>query len=344
MDYRKETHFIVAYDGDKVRGKWDILTNQFVGIKGGILKGKSPAFTHNEVRAMNEVLGAAFSLASYADHWNPYTAERGQRLEEIVSVGLVIRHDWRLWEKLGEDTVKLDKACVDYIKTNFGGVYDRESISSYRVYKEYKDLLEKCGEQKEWATGVLREVRSDVPTDFVKGMILRGVHEKIFYGTRNYGFGGMINNWYDMIQTLGDKLEVKHNILTNYTILQWVHNEFKMAHYDETLKNNNNKAWLYYENDNYIVRPLLSRSDFHIEGEIQRNCVERMYMERVADGTTYVVAVRKKDNPNVPYITCEVDKKGNIRQFLLKCNRWVSEEADLLFRDEYQRHLSTSLE
>lgn len=345
MEYRKETHFIVAYEGDKMKGKWDILTNTFIGVKGGVLKSRPASFTYDRTRDMNDVIGSAYRLAtSYTDRWHPYTAERGQRLEEIISVGLRVPHSWSLWQNLCGDKTKLTKECVKYIMDNFGGVYDDESIASYRIYKTYKSVLDKCGEQKSWASCVLREVNSSVPSDFVMGMILRAIHEKVFYTYDGRHFGNLINTWCAMVNTLGDKLEVKHNILTNYTILQWIHNEYKMAHYDEALRKHNDKPWLYFEDETYIVRPLLNRAEFHNEAESQHNCVERMYMERVVEGHTHVVVVRKKENPNNSFITCEVDNRGIIRQYLYRCNNWVNNEKDCAFKELYQVHLLSSLE
>ena len=81
MDYRKENHFIVAYENEQMRGKWDILTNEYIGIRGGVLKGKSPAFNSFEVRNMNETLKAVYDFAMQADHWHPFTLDRGKKLE-----------------------------------------------------------------------------------------------------------------------------------------------------------------------------------------------------------------------------------------------------------------------
>lgn len=346
MEYRKETHFIVAYDdNEKMKGKWDILTNKYIGMKGGVLKSRSSAFAIDLVVAyMDNNLQSAYRFLRYADKWYPFTPQYGQKLEEIISVGLAIADDWALWREFLNDKQKLNKNYVQYIKDNYNGVYSRSSIQGYNTYKKYKDIIDKCGDHKDWATNTLRDIREEIPMDFVKGMILRGIHEKVFVCKNAYDFARMINQWYDYITIIGDKLEVKHNILTNYTILRWLYDEYKNAHYDENLKHFNDKAWLYFEDDNYVVVPLLTRNQFHIEAEVQQNCVERMYMERVANGQTHVVAIRKKYNPDTPYITCEVTNDGDIYQYLLKYNRSPSNESDLDFRYTYQCHLKSSLE
>ena len=53
------------------------------------------------------------------------------------------------------------------------------------------------------------------------------------------------------------------------------------------------------------------------EASHQSNCVERMYMDAVAEGKTHVVVVRYKNNPTDSFITCEVDNRGIILQYYI---------------------------
>ena len=346
MEYRKENHYIVAYDeSGKMCGKWNIHTNEFIGVKGGILKGKSPAFSHQNMKSMDTVLTSAYEfIHNNASMYQGFTTAYGKRLEEIISVGLKVRNgDWRLWAHFLDSKQKLTKECVDYINTHFNGEYCLRSINGYTVYKNFKETVAKCVGKESWATDVFSRVNSIVPVDFSKAMVLRGYHEKVFVEKDGYCFASIINDWYNMIRGMGDTLEVKHNILTNYAILRWTFDKYRIAHYDETLKSCNDKQWLYFENDEYIVRPLISRDDFHNEGEAQHNCVEHMYMERVVNGTTHVVVVRKKANPDDSYITCEVNNNGVITQYLLKYNHVVDNPSDNDFRRIYQDHLLSSL-
>jgi len=344
MEYRKENHFIVAYKDGQCRGKWDILTNQYIGIKGGVLKSKPASFSSQLIEGdMNLSLRSAFYFIGYADRWNPFTLEHGKRIEEVLSVGLKLGCDWQLWREFISNQPKLTKDFVAYINTNYDGVYSCRSIHDYNIYKNYRDTIDKCGDNKQWATEAIARVDSEVPVEFVKGMILRAVHEKVFMTEYSSDFGNIINRWYNYITFIGDKLEVKHNILTNYAILKWIYEEYKNAHCEENLKKYNDKNWLYFEDDNYIVTPLLNRADFHKEAEAQGNCVERLYMEKVALGETHVVVVRKKNNPNASYITCEVNNRGQIVQYLLKYNRYPTNELDIDFKVAYATHLKSSL-
>ena len=346
MEYRKETHFIVAYDGENMRGKWDILTNEYVGVRGSVVKSKPQAFSSANIVNMNPCFQSAFQSVLNGLSWRyTFTPEIGQRLEEIISVGLRVSDRYDMFRHLLDNKTKLNKACVAFLNENYGGIYSIESMSAYNTYLKYKSLVDKCGDHKEWVLRYLSDINKAIPVDFVEGMVLRAIHEKVFYSTGYSGtdIGHIINDWYAMVTAMGDTLEVKHNILSNYRILQWTYNEYKKAHYDENLNKFNNLPWLYYENDNYIVKPLLTRADFHKEAEVQQNCVERMYMELVVQGDTHVVAIRLKSNPDIPYITCEVSNDGYIRQYLLRFNRHPNSEMDINFKDEYKNHLRSSL-
>ena len=47
--------------------------------------------------------------------------------------------------------------------------------------------------------------------------------------------------------------------------------------------------------------------DFSTEGEVQHNCVNRYgYLDKMANGGTLICGVRKLDDIDTPFITCEV--------------------------------------
>jgi hypothetical protein len=152
----------------------------------------------------------------------------------------------------------------------------------------------------------------------------------------------LVENYYNISMTLYGKVEVEKNILTKYAILKYLDEEYKNTHYNEVLNKNNNKPWLYYENETFIVKPILTKEDFHNEGERQHNCVERIYMEKVYEGSTHVVTVRRKSDPNANYITCEVNKNGRIVQYLAAFNQFVTDYDAKQFKNEYATHLENS--
>lgn len=112
------------------------------------------------------------------------------------------------------------------------------------------------------------------------------------------------------------------------------------AEFDKLLNENNNKKWLYFEDETFMCHPLLTCAQFHDEATQQNNCVERMYLKNCAHGETHIVAVRSISNPSQSLITCEIDPKTHeIKQWLCAHNADDTNINSLRFREEYQRHL-----
>ena len=103
----------------------------------------------------------------------------------------------------------------------------------------------------------------------------------------------------------------------------------------------NKREALSFEDENFMVVIPQTRDDFKAEADAQHNCVYSMYLEKVINGDTHVVFVRRKDNPTRSLITCEV-RNGRIVQFLEKYNRSPSDPALDTFRVAYQSHLYNS--
>lgn len=105
-----------------------------------------------------------------------------------------------------------------------------------------------------------------------------------------------------------------------------------------TVKKYNDLPRLYYENDEYFVRPLISAQDFHDEATQQNNCVERMYLREVAYNKTHIVVLRRKTDPSQSFITIEVDNCYTIVQYLAKNNACPPAEIEPFMR-AYKEHL-----
>lgn len=96
---------------------------------------------------------------------------------------------------------------------------------------------------------------------------------------------------------------------------------------------------LNFEDDTFTVVLPTSREDFLNEANSQENCVYSMYMPKVLKGTTYVVFIRRKDNLDKSYVTCEVSIDGHIQQYLTTYNRSVTDPDTIAFKKKYAEHL-----
>lgn len=66
----------------------------------------------------------------------------------------------------------------------------------------------------------------------------------------------------------------------------------------------------FYEDENYLIRPARSAEEIVMEGRILHHCVGGDgYLNGHNTGQTYILMVRLKDEPEIPYITVEIDAK-----------------------------------
>lgn len=349
MKYVKERNFIVAYDDTGCRGKWDILTNQFYGVRGHIVKTRPVSFNDDSLRNYiynredDSIVDVLYFLYNYPDTLTrAYDNERvGQRLEEVISVGLRLSHSSSTFRMLATDTTTLNKECVEYLKENFNNTYSDYAIANYQKSIIYKECFVHVTDEddKAWVRDIISEVNTSLPADYVISMIRRAITEKVRMAYSSYSFCSLMEDWAECLKNMDEEVKVYHNILTMYAIIKWRYEKYREANYDAILKKNNDKPFLYFEDDKYIARPLLSHDDFHREAMRQDNCVENTYMDIVANGKTYIVGIRLKDDPEMPYITCEVNTDGEIEQFLRRFNNYPDAQ-DKVFQRKFQNFIT----
>lgn len=105
------------------------------------------------------------------------------------------------------------------------------------------------------------------------------------------------------------------------------------------------KAKLFFEDENFTMVFPMTATEFVAEGDALNNCLGwNQYADKVANGNNIVCFIRYKDNPNKPYIACDIRKsryeRYEIKQFLGVNNR-TPEDVNAL---EYRRKLAKFLE
>lgn len=80
-----------------------------------------------------------------------------------------------------------------------------------------------------------------------------------------------------------------------------------------------------YEHDDYVIFPPKEVIDLVNEGNKLHHCVGS-YVSSVATGQEYILYLRKKSEPNVPYFTVNVDANNKVRQIHGLCNCNLPEE------------------
>ena len=67
----------------------------------------------------------------------------------------------------------------------------------------------------------------------------------------------------------------------------------------------------FYEDDNYIIRPVRSAEEIVMEGRFLHHCVGgATYLKKHSTGQSYILMLRFKQEPDIPYITVEIDAQN----------------------------------
>lgn len=342
MDYRKEKNFVVAYDGDKVRGKFNFSTASYIGVKGGVVVNKPKAFTKSLLEPVAEENIYAKAMCMVADMGNWYINNHPEcfsRLEAMISVGLFPRSSYDL-----ETKTRLTKDLVNYLKDNHNSIYSRDVVDNWVFDKKYGNLLDDLNENSRLTFRCLITRNNPLPVEYVVPMLRQCQHEHVETLYRDLAW--FVREYYDTAKYLYGNVKVNPNIATNYGQMLFIKRQREKEEQMRNLKEYNDQPWLYFETEKYTIFPLTTTQQFHEEGEHQHNCVEWMYMEKVVKKQTHVVVVREKENPDKSFVTCEVRNDGHIQQFLKTCNACVRQDKDpelYALKLAYQTHLINNI-
>ena len=97
------------------------------------------------------------------------------------------------------------------------------------------------------------------------------------------------------------------------------------------------KAWEFEYGDYRVVIPTTAQ-DIVTEGQRMHHCVGS-YVNRVLENDCYICFVRHKDTPDDCYITCQVYTNGNIGQYFLAYDNYITSAEDKAFYNAFQAHL-----
>ena len=116
-----------------------------------------------------------------------------------------------------------------------------------------------------------------------------------------------------------DELVERINARKNEKQLQEARKKYKkkdqeiMVHLPETRK-------YFWENEEYMIIPAGKCEELVREGQQLHHCVgaSDLYMDRMAEGKSWILFLRKKEDINTPYYTIEIDMEND------KIKQWYS--------------------
>lgn len=101
----------------------------------------------------------------------------------------------------------------------------------------------------------------------------------------------------------------------------------------------------YFEDDNYVIRPAESAEEIVMEGRLLHHCVGSAgYLDKHNKGVTYILMLRFEANPDIPYITIEIDsKEPRIIQWYGERDRKPDKKNMQQWLDGYLEKLKTGM-
>lgn len=348
MIYRKEKQWIVGNEGFYV-----IRLNLDTGV---VYSGEkeyqaaAPLF-HNICE--NETISSA--LAQFVSQYAtlPFEYLSADTLATICSYG-------ERYAALGK-VLDVSKKTVEYI-TNLAELVKEVPISTIKVNtitisvldfqkrvilydkmeKIFAHAIEVAPRIKTLINTVVFSHHVDISDEARISMTRMLIAEKL-YVFPSFMITELLIRWYDCKRAAGEPYDKRpeHGLL-----LEMAETNARIAIYKNTriangLRAHNDLPYLYFEDDTYICRPLITVEDFYDEAEQQSNCVARQYLDPTMRGETHIVSIRYKRDPKHSLITCEIDNNDNIRQYLHAYNKGDITQAEKNFGIKLKEHIQT---
>lgn len=337
---KKERNLLKAYDhAEQFKGAYDMSTRTYIGVKGTYIKTVPKYFSNLSWNDYYRVMITMHrDLPTLCAHNDANLEEIESRFECLLSLHIRLDDVYVLLQPLH----KLNKPFVDWLNTHCDGCYTQHNVEMYELIHNTPGLADLTPEAYDLALALISRMGRTTGKEYCIQFARRWCLEHLDFSFGRNRSIEWAHEIYHRQKAMYGECTVTPNLATNYYNLAYLYSQWQEEHYDDILRMNNDKPYLHYEDDNYIVIPLTSRAMFHAEGTAQDNCVERLYMRMVANGETNVVAIRKKSDPDKSYITCEV-RNGQIYQYLYSHNRRVTDTKALGFQYAYQQHLNSLL-
>lgn len=335
MEFRKEKNVIIATDNGTIKGRYDWVDGIFYGVKGTPIKTIPLAFKvdpvyRNIIHTHRWIIERSFLPA-------PLREVALHRWECLTSLGLYT-DDVDLFTDKDYDFPALKKDLVQYLKEHCECCFSKNTYEQYALVKTNPEYANLTGEYKRCVDIVRNGTYYHLPSKWTISAATRLQLEDAYYIQPGSGICGILDKYYHACQRMEQEPIITKNFIVTIAHTLHIYETYQREHRAELLRKNNDIPELYYENDTYIMRPLLTKEEFHEEAEAQHNCVEWAYLEKVIDGSTHVVVIRRKDNPSKSLITCEISNQFRIRQYYGRYNT-DPKRAEAQFRTELSKYL-----
>jgi hypothetical protein len=345
--YAKEKNVItITLDNSNGSYRLDINTGIFYGIKGSPIKTcprKSEIlslFPYYQREGGSNLANIIHSMINNHTNTSAYAhyATAMQGADKVDALGfppLSLREEQYVY--LGENMKALSAWAKDNDKSEF--VY-----RDFFRWCEYEKAKKNLGAVADLLTPdmyyTIIQSRPDLTTEEI-GVCAYYLGRGKYWEYHNGSVSYLINyiEWCRLLEKAPNKV---NNFMREYCETKQTY-ELRKTEFDNKKMALNyakhDKAWEFEYGDFKIIIPTTAQ-DIVTEGSRMHHCVGS-YVNRVLNGDTYICFVRRKDTPDECYITCQVYTNGDIGQYFLAYDRYISSAEDKAFYEAFQAHLKS---
>lgn len=342
--YRKERNIIIiSLDGTSGDYRLDINTGVFYGVKGNPVKvcpRKSEVYSlfpyyrseggSNLDYLLHRMIGNCSKTSEYA-YYVPYLLAADKI--DALGIGLLsLRDEYYLY--VGNHIKALSAYMNEHNNFNF---------HDFKVWCDFEEAKKKLGSiadslTAEMYSAIMNE-RADLSVEELGACAY-------YLGRGKYWeyHGGSVRtliNYIDLCRLMEQAPQKVNNFMREYCETKKAY-ELRKTEFDNKKMalnySKHGKAWE-FEYGNYKVVIPTTAQDIVTEGQRMHHCVGS-YVNRVLDNECYICFVRRKDTPDTPYITCQVYINGEIGQYFLAYDNYISSSEDKAFKSAFAHHLA----
>ena len=342
--YRKERNFIIiSLDNSSGDYRLDINTGVFYGIKGNPVKTCPrrleigclfPYYRSANGNNLDYILHSMFVNNNTTAAYTKY-AEAMQAADKVDAIGvglLSLRREHYIY--LGNHI----KALATYVKE-----HDVFNYRDFKCWCEFEEAKKRLGSIADLLTCEMYSALLNEKED----LTIEEIGVCAYYlGRGKYWeyHSGSVRNLIDYIekcrlmeqppQKVNNFMREYCETKKTYALRQTEFDNKKMAlNYAK-----HSKAWEFQFGDHIVVIPTCGQ-DIVTEGERMHHCVGS-YVNNVLRNECYICFIRHKDTPDTPYITCQVYTNGEIGQYFLAYDHYISSERDRAFKSAFAKHIA----
>ena len=346
----KNKNFLEIYINKEIPYKFDINTGILYGIKGLTLK-KSPkglnVVLEQNSKSSNVVNYIWYKHYSYGVSYAQFKdyIDELKLFDRLDSINYKVEYISFLSQRDIEFLNKHFKRFVNWLKDR---PEHNNSINAFIDEIKVEVFLEEMNLQvdehftQRMAEWCCRANFNKEEMRWVFYYLVRGLWE--FYENEDFYLQRKLQQYFYYVKENNSKCE-KGDFIKNYLKEKRTYELNKEKIDKQKLYENqmNKKEMLSFEYENLEVVIPTSFEEFKKEAEQQSNCVARLYLPKVINGDLNIVFIRKKEELDKSYITCEI-QNGQIYQYLTRFNQAPRDENAIKFKNLYQKYLDENWE